>query len=88
VKRTIADSSIPAALFNSKDFEHKRSKNFLAKFNGVLVTTLPVITEVCYLLEFNVSAQTDFLQWCAWGGVQIEKFSIHELDTIAAYINK
>ena len=46
----ITDSGFWVALVNPDDNHHQTAVNTLAKINGPLITTYPVITEVCHLL--------------------------------------
>lgn len=53
---TIADTGFWVALFDPKDNYHLAVRSCVPKINEPLVTTLPVITEVCYLLQERHSA--------------------------------
>ena len=46
----IADTGFWVALVNHKDDYHQIAMNTLSKINEPLITTYPVITEVCHLL--------------------------------------
>lgn len=47
----IADTGFWLALFDKKDNHHKTVLAYAPKINEPLITTLPVITEVCYFLQ-------------------------------------
>jgi predicted nucleic acid-binding protein len=47
----IADTGFWVALFDSRDNHHQAVRGFVPKINEPLITTLPVVTEVCYLLQ-------------------------------------
>lgn len=47
----IADTGFWVALFNPRDTHHHAVRAQLVTFNEPLITTLPVVTEVCYLLQ-------------------------------------
>ena len=46
----ITDSGFWVALVNPDDNHHQTAVNTLSKINEPLITTYPVITEVCHLL--------------------------------------
>jgi uncharacterized protein len=46
----VADTGFWVALVNPDDHHHQNAVNTLAKINKRLITTYPVITEVCHLL--------------------------------------
>ncbi|TGK79865.1 PIN domain-containing protein [Leptospira montravelensis] len=74
----LVDSGPIIALFNSKDKFHKPTLKFLKSFNGELVSSWPVITEVVYLLSFSVEAQSDFLEWIERGSIKIFDLNIED----------
>lgn len=47
----IADTGFWVALFNPRDTHHHAVRTQIVTINESLITTLPVITEVCYLLQ-------------------------------------
>ncbi len=47
----IADTGFWVALFNPRDTHHPKACAFTPTINEPLITTLPVVTEVCYLLQ-------------------------------------
>lgn len=63
MKNIIVDAGPLIALFDNDDKYHNSVIKFLKTFNGQLITTWPVITEVTHLLSFNVNVQIDFLEW-------------------------
>jgi len=71
VKRTLIDAGPIIALFDSSDQYHKRVFGFMKTFEGRLISTWPVLTEVCYMLDFSHKAQIDFLDWVIQGGIQV-----------------
>lgn len=62
-----------------KEAAHVRVSEFLDSFDGELITTWPVLTEVCHLLPRY--AVVRFMQWIAGGGAEI-----HELQSAAEEI--
>ena len=57
------DSGPLIALFDGSDAYHERAVAFMKGLTGTLVTNLPVVTEVVYMLDFSPQAQRDFLFW-------------------------
>lgn len=47
----IADTGFWVALFNPRDTHHQAVRGFAVTINEPLISTLPVVTEVCYLLQ-------------------------------------
>lgn len=47
----IADTGFWYALLNQRDSHHIRAKTYLARSDKALITTWPVLTETCYLLQ-------------------------------------
>lgn len=47
----IADAGFWVALLNRRDHLHQRIRRCAVQLDEPLVTTVPVITEVCYLLQ-------------------------------------
>jgi predicted nucleic acid-binding protein len=59
----VVDSGPLIALFDGSDAYHVRAVEFIEGLDGRLITNLPVITEVVYVLDFSPQAQRDFLAW-------------------------
>lgn len=59
------DSGILYALFDASDKHHKAAQEFLLTNADAFVTTVPVLTEVVYLLQFDGLAQRAFLAFAA-----------------------
>ncbi|MGL1892581.1 MAG: PIN domain-containing protein [Spirochaetaceae bacterium] len=72
MKNTLIDAGPLIALFNKNDKYHKQIKEFIKNYNGSLITTWPVLTEVSHMLDFNIKTQIDFLTWVQLGAVSIE----------------
>ncbi len=47
----IADTGFWVALFDPRDNHHQTVRAYALTINEPLITTLPVVTEVCYLLQ-------------------------------------
>ncbi|WP_204104795.1 MULTISPECIES: PIN domain-containing protein [Spirulina sp. CCY15215] len=66
----LMDSSILLAYYNARDNYHQPAKNFFENCTSDLLTTIPCITEVMYLLDRNWQVQNQFLR-----GVNLEVFA-------------
>ena len=82
MKNTLIDAGPLIALFNKNDKYHKKIKEFIKNYKGLLTTSWPVITEVCHMLDFNIGAQIDFLKWIRLGGLKVEDIETEEIDKI------
>jgi len=82
VKSILVDAGPLIALFDRDDKYHEAVMDFLRKYNGRLVTTWPVITEVTHLLSFNVHVQINFLEWLRRDAVEIINIEHQHIDRI------
>ena len=82
MRKSLIDAGPLIALFDSSDQHHKKVLNFMESYSGRLLTTWPVLTEVCYMLDFNKQTQIDFLDWIIEGGVVIENLHQWQLQNI------
>ncbi|KAA6186078.1 pilus assembly protein [Thiohalocapsa marina] len=81
-------ASVPLnALFDGSVQFHTRDVSFMLGLRYPLVTDLPVITEVVYMLDFVPQAQRDFLFWAA-GAVTIDTKTRGDLPRIRALLEK
>lgn len=74
-REALIDSGPLVALFNGADKWHARVVSWLQANEHVrLVTTWPVLTEVCALLARRIHNQAalDFLSWVQQGGVAVD----------------
>ncbi len=78
----LIDSGPLLALFDRDDEYHETARAFLRNFRAKLISTTAVLTEVCYLLDFSIQAQIDFLTWVKNGAVQIENLTKMDLNRI------
>lgn len=85
---TLVDSGPLIALFDRGDQYHKRVKAFLKTYDGKLLTTWSVLTEVSHMLDFNFQAQLDFLRWVELGGMELYEISQKELIDIIEMMQK
>lgn len=86
--RAIIDSGPLIALFDRDDSFHERAVEFVRGFRGTLVTTLPVLTEVSHLLDFNGRVQRDFLRWVRDGAVQLVDVTTEDLSRLCELTEK
>lgn len=82
MKNILVDAGPLIALFDKDDKYHNSVIAFLKQFNGNLLTTWPVITEVTHLLSFNIDVQIDFLEWLKREAVTIINLENEHLDRI------
>lgn len=82
MKNIIVDAGPLIALFDQDDKYHNSVIKFLKQFNGNLITTWPVITEVSHLLSFNINVQIDFLEWLKREGINIINLEFEHLNRI------
>lgn len=57
----LTDSSILVAYYSAKDNYHNRVCRFFEQCTSELITTLPCVTEVMYLLSSDYRTQNEFL---------------------------
>jgi hypothetical protein len=82
VKNTLVDAGPLIALFDQDDKYHNSVIEFLKEYDGNLLTTWPVITEVSHLLSFNINVQIDFLEWLKREAVTIVNLDNEHLGRI------
>jgi len=83
MKNTVLIDSGPLiALFDKSDRYHQEVLSFLKSFDGKLVTTWAVLTEVSHMLDFNLQVQIDFLKWIELGAVEVYEITQSDLVTI------
>jgi uncharacterized protein len=79
---TLVDAGLLIALFDKSDQYHQQAITFLKNFKGSLLTTWPVVTEVCQMLDFSSQTQINFLKWINRGGVEIFELEFYHLIRI------
>lgn len=57
-------------------------------YRGQLFTTWPVVTEVSYMLNFNVQVQLNFLEWIQRGGLRIVDMNQVQLPRLISLTRK
>ncbi len=82
MKKCLIDAGPLIALFDRSDNYHGHILKFMKKFDGRLVTSWAVITEVLYMLAFNVQVQIDFLKWIERGALDVPELSTGQISRI------
>lgn len=84
----LVDAGPLIALFDRDDNYHKAVKDFLSKGQYRFVSTAAVLTEVSYMLNFNVGAQIDFFEWVLKKGVILYDVECGGISRIIELIRK
>lgn len=87
-EKALIDTGPVVALFDNSDKHYKNSLDFIKANVCQLYITLPVITEVVFLLDFNVNAQTDFLSWIYSGALEISDINQDDFKRISHLMRK
>jgi len=88
VKSVLIDAGPMIALFDNSDQHHEKVLSFMKQYNGKLISTWPVLTEVCYMLDFSRETQLDFINWIIEGGVDIHNLEQWQLAGIREMFEK
>lgn len=76
------DTGPLVALFDKDDNYHQTCVNILKEIKEPLITTLPVLTEVMYLLSFSIKAQGLCFEFIESGEVDVYQGNVHQLQRI------
>jgi len=87
-RKILVDSGPLIALFDGSDKYHSDVKTYLQTFQGILVTTWAVLTEVSHMLDFNLNVQLDFLKWIELGGLEVYEIPQDEIGNIREMMTK
>ena len=82
MKSSLIDAGPIIALFDRSDQYHQKVLNFLREYEGRLISTWPVLTEVSYMLDFSRETQLDFLDWVRDGGIEVQNLDQWQLGGI------
>lgn len=82
----LVDAGPLVALFVRNDPDHERVSTWLRGYRGRLLTTWPVLTEVCHFLSPEVTLR--FLRWIKAGGATVVEMPADELGNIIRMIEK
>jgi uncharacterized protein len=87
MRSIVVDSGPLIALFDGSDRFHTRAVAYIRDLRAHLITNLPVVTEVVYMLDFSPQAQRDFLFW-AEQALVIDTETVADLPRIRALLEK
>ena len=82
----LVDTGPLVALFVRNDPDHARVSAWLREFRGKLLTTWPVLTEVCHFLSPEVALR--FLRWVEGGGARLIELPADELAEVIRSMEK
>lgn len=85
---TLIDAGPIIALFDKDDQYHGEVMDFMKDFEGRLISTWPVLTEVSYMLDFNKQTQLDFLDWIGAGGIELYNLEQWQLIKLREIMNR
>jgi predicted nucleic acid-binding protein len=68
-RRVLVDTGPLVAWLDAADRRHAEVSGYLADFDGELLSTWPVLTEVCHLLPEHLVPR--FLRWVGSGGLTV-----------------
>lgn len=88
MKNSLIDTGPVIALFDNSDQYHLKVLNFLREYEGRLISTWPVLTEVSYMLDFNTKTQLDFLDWVRDGGIEVHNLEQWQIGGIREKMEK
>lgn len=88
MRSLLVDAGPLIALFDRSDQYHEKAKHRLNRVDSALVTTWPVMTEVSYMLSFDIRAQLDFLRWIDLGAVKVYELERSELGDMIELMSK
>ena len=85
----LVDTGPLVACFNPDDRDHHACLERLRRLKGRrLVTTLAIVTETLYLLDFSLNNQQKFLQFAASGVLEILEMSPEDFLAISNLMQK
>lgn len=87
MKNILIDAGPIIALFRKNDRYHNTALNFIKKYEGKLITTWSVITEVMHELG-RPDVQEKFLLWIERGGIEIAVQGRQEISGLLNLIRK
>ncbi len=84
----LIDAGPLIALFDKDDSYHEKIINFIKNKKFKFITTTAVITEVSYMLNFNIEVQILFFEWIMKEGVLIQEILQDDLPRIVELTKK
>lgn len=88
MRNVLLDTGPLVALLNRSERSHERCAEFLKGFDGLLVTTEPVLTEAMYLLQAAKGGQAACLSFILAGGATLVPASLKSLERCLELIEK
>jgi predicted nucleic acid-binding protein len=82
----IVDTGPLIGWFDANDKYHPLARGFFAQYDGELLSTWPVLGEVCHLLPEHMVA--DCLRWVGRGGITVVDVPVAALLGLADRIDK
>ena len=86
MKSILVDAGPLIALLNPVDKHHRAVKSYWRRFNGRLLSTWPVLAEVCHFLPEQM--QVAFLRWADGGGISVVEMHESALAMLADWKEK
>ena len=86
MRRVIVDAGPLIGWFDANDAYHPRVRKFFDNYDGELLSTWPVLGEVCHLLPERMVA--DFVRWVGRGGISVVEVPVSALSGLADRIDK
>jgi len=84
----LIDAGPLIALFDKDDNYHKKIIEFIENKNFKFITTSAVITEVSYMLKFNIEVQIAFFEWIMKEGVLLQEIEQKDFYRIVELTKK
>lgn len=86
----IADTGFWVALADKKDKHHQEADNFVKTTNEMLITTYPVITEVCHILlkRQGIKAQLTFIKMYQLGAFEVFDMPKKDKDRVLSLMQQ
>jgi len=85
----LVDTGPLVSLFDPSDRDHEACKHALGRLRSSRrVTSLAVVTEASYLLDFSAAARQALLAFIAAGGVEIAEFTAADISRAATLMTK
>jgi predicted nucleic acid-binding protein len=87
-KSILIDAGPLIALFDKDDKYHERIKRFISLDKYQFVSTTAILTEVLYMLDFNINVQIDFLEWIMHKGLTLSDIQLGDIPRIIELTQK
>ena len=84
----LLDTGPWVALLDKSEKRHKQCVTWLKNFEGDIISTEAVLTEVLYLLDFSLKARRGALDFVLTGAVTMIPSSIESLETVKKLLTK